>query len=145
MRVYLTCCRLALAYESLASPYRNLRTLVTWIVLQLTVAIAAGCVPVVRRAREGTVSLAVWEARSRVLVSVHRIFAVHVLVVDVKLSLVLCVLFVKQLMQIGLGSRMEDVSFRSARGVAVDLHHMYGRGEKRGALRALERSWMLGL
>jgi hypothetical protein len=69
-------------------------------------------------------------------VSVHQIFAVHVLIVDVKLLLVLFVLFVEQLMRISLGSRIEDVSFRSARGVAVDLHH----GKKRGALRALERS-----
>jgi hypothetical protein len=43
---------------------RNLRTLITWIVLQLTVAKAAGCVPVVRRPREGTVSLAVTHVSS---------------------------------------------------------------------------------
>ena len=39
--------------------------------------------------------------------SVHQILAVHVLVVGVKLSLVLFVLSIEQLMRIGLGLRME--------------------------------------
>jgi hypothetical protein len=60
----------------------------------------------------------------------------HFLVVDVKLLLVLFVLFVKQLIQISLGLKIEDVSFRLAQGVAVNLHYR----KKRSALSALERS-----
>jgi hypothetical protein len=60
----------------------------------------------------------------------------HVLIVDIKLLLILFVLFVKWLIQISLGLKIEDVSFRLAQGVAVDLHYR----KKRSALRALERS-----
>jgi hypothetical protein len=101
-------------------------------------------------ARSAVASAACWEARSRVLVSVHQIIAVHVLVVDVKLSLVLFVLFVEQLMRIGLGLRMEDLTFRLARGVAVDcvaIRELVRSWEEAWRFEGatLERNWGLGL